>query len=74
MQANAAQFDVFAFDGRCAQQPWKPRERNAKRPSVGQIDPHRVFVEADVGWRNGQRSIVVAVERSAIRCSSVSAI
>jgi hypothetical protein len=53
VQANAAQLDLFALRRRRAQQPREPCERYAKRPPVGQLDPHRVFVKADAGCRNG---------------------
>ena len=72
MQANAAQLDLAAFIGCRAQQPRKPRERNAKRPTVGQLDPHRVFVKTDAGCRNGHAgdcSLDGAQRNPGSRCS-----
>src|SRR5205085_9018819 len=52
MEPYAAQFDLSPLCGRCAQKPRKPCERNTKRPSVAQLNPHRVLVKPDTGSRN----------------------
>jgi len=55
MQADTAQFDLFPLGRRRMQQPGKPSERYAKRPPVGQFNPHRVLVKADAGCRNAHK-------------------
>jgi hypothetical protein len=52
MQADTAQLDLLALGRRRVQQPWKPCQGYAERPSVGQLDPHRVFVKSNAGRRN----------------------
>ena len=66
VQSNAAQFDLRAL-GECrVEQPWKPGQWDAERPSVGQFDPHCVVVEANVACRNGR---VVESSRDGSRCN-----
>jgi hypothetical protein len=60
VQANAAHFHLLAFGRRGAQQPRKPGKRDAKRPPIGQIDPHRHGASPDPEFKLALKAILSA--------------
>jgi hypothetical protein len=58
MQAKTRKFDLLAFLLSCIEQARKPRKRHTGGASVGQVDPHGMFVKANGRWRNGHAMLV----------------
>jgi hypothetical protein len=52
VEAGAAELDAFALGRSRVQQARKPGQRHAQRPTIAQLNPHRVLVKSNCRRRN----------------------
>src|SRR5438876_16837 len=72
VQSCSAHLDALSLRGARIEQTRKPCQRHAERPTVREIDPHRVFIKVNAGCRNAHAKPLESFRGSAQLCAEYS--